>query len=321
MAVKSKAARISFLCILFAVFGTILFLNINFYSLRASSQRSLGEVSEFKVTRHDKSDKMASDSPLGTTAIFQVDTVPFRLNLDNEKYYPTIADFLGKKTGALMERPSVTWELMNDRQPRIMYVRNILTPEQALSIVEAARPQVEASVVGDQLPELFRFKVRFKNPQAQAKSAIRTSSGTFLQSPEQVHLPGNQILRQVAAAIVGVPDSNIEATQVLRYEKGQFYREHPDYFSKFLHPSNFQNGGQRIATLFCWLTTVSKGGHSTFPRVPMSFPPIQGNGVLFYSVDKSGIEDEYSFHSGEPPECDNCTKWLAVLWIRQHTFK
>jgi hypothetical protein len=55
---------------------------------------------------------------------------------------------------------------------------------------------------------------------------------------------------------------NAEPIQVLRYEIGQKYDAHFDYFSDTV---NLRFGGQRVATVLMYLTDVKRGGETVFP--------------------------------------------------------
>lgn len=55
---------------------------------------------------------------------------------------------------------------------------------------------------------------------------------------------------------------NGEDIQVLRYEYGQKYDAHFDYFSDKV---NIARGGHRMATVLMYLSNVEKGGETVFP--------------------------------------------------------
>jgi hypothetical protein len=55
---------------------------------------------------------------------------------------------------------------------------------------------------------------------------------------------------------------NAEPIQVLRYEIGQKYDAHFDYFRDTV---NLRFGGQRVATVLMYLTDVKRGGETVFP--------------------------------------------------------
>lgn len=56
---------------------------------------------------------------------------------------------------------------------------------------------------------------------------------------------------------------NGEDIQVLRYEHGQKYDPHYDYFADKV---NIARGGHRVATVLMYLTDVTKGGETVFPN-------------------------------------------------------
>ena len=51
--------------------------------------------------------------------------------------------------------------------------------------------------------------------------------------------------------------------QILRYEHGQKYEPHFDYFHDKI---NQVRGGHRYATVLMYLSTVHKGGETVFPN-------------------------------------------------------
>merc|ERR1712146_722973 len=118
---------------------------------------------------------------------------------------------------------------------------------------------------------------------------VRTSTGMFMATPEQRDHPVNKKLHEHARAVTGIPeDSWLEATQILRYEPGQFYRPHTDYFDTSDTP-NLNRGGQRLMTLLVWLNDVIEGGETVFPLArpaPVKMPPAKGQAVLFYDADE-----------------------------------
>jgi len=60
---------------------------------------------------------------------------------------------------------------------------------------------------------------------------------------------------------------NGEDIQVLRYEHGQKYDAHFDYFHDKV---NIVRGGHRMATILMYLSNVTKGGETVFPDAEVS---------------------------------------------------
>lgn len=68
---------------------------------------------------------------------------------------------------------------------------------------------------------------------------------------------------------------NGEDIQVLRYEYGQKYDAHFDYFADKV---NIARGGHRMATVLMYLSDVEKGGETVFPSAEVRpCIPLQSN--------------------------------------------
>lgn len=65
---------------------------------------------------------------------------------------------------------------------------------------------------------------------------------------------------------------NGEDIQILKYEYGQKYDPHYDYF---VDKVNIARGGHRIATVLMYLSDVEKGGETVFPSAEVSFKYLQ----------------------------------------------
>lgn len=61
-----------------------------------------------------------------------------------------------------------------------------------------------------------------------------------------------------------IPQENGEGLQILHYVDGQKYEPHYDYFLDTVNPQEIY-GGQRVATMLIYLTTVDEGGETFFP--------------------------------------------------------
>lgn len=70
---------------------------------------------------------------------------------------------------------------------------------------------------------------------------------------------------------------NGEDIQVLRYEHGQKYDPHYDYFTDKV---NIARGGHRIATVLMYLSNVVKGGETVFPSAEVSL--VSANTLFFF---------------------------------------
>jgi len=103
---------------------------------------------------------------------------------------------------------------------------------------------------------------------------------------------------------------------LLRYEKGQQYRPHHDFFHRDLPgvEKYLAHGEQRTVTILMYLDSPKKGGETVFPVLHRKVPAVKGTAVLFHSTLPTAEEDYNSLHGGEPVE--EGTKWCLTKWLR-----
>lgn len=146
----------------------------------------------------------------------------------------------------------------------------------------------------------------------------RTSSGCCLARGETLQI---EAIERRLAALTNSPYENGEGLQITRYEAGQFYAPHHDYFNptepgfdKYL-----QRGGQRVFTVILYLNDGFREGETEFPVLRFMIPPIRGSALIFANIDLANDRlDDSTLHGGRPPV--GGTKFIATKWIRQHQF-
>ena len=141
------------------------------------------------------------------------------------------------------------------------------------------------------------------------------------------------------AAASGTPEPNGEGMQILRYDVGQKYDPHFDYFHDAVNPSP-KRGGQRMATMLIYLENTEEGGETIFPRGTraetfdlmeegnphewsectkhgLPVKSVKGDALLFWS-----LTDDYKLDMGSLRRVPSCQrpKWTAVKWIRVAKF-
>ncbi|XWS13980.1 hypothetical protein CRYUN_Cryun36dG0084800 [Craigia yunnanensis] len=108
--------------------------------------------------------------------------------------------------------------------------------------------------------ELKRSAVADNDSGKSKLSEVRTSSGMFIPKAKDPIVAG---IEDKISTWTFLPKENGEDIQVLRYEHGQKYDPHYDYFADKV---NIARGGHRIATVLMYLTDVTKGGETVFPQ-------------------------------------------------------
>ncbi len=146
----------------------------------------------------------------------------------------------------------------------------------------------------------------------------RTSSSVFFTRAET---PLIDCIEQRLATLTGWPVENGEGLQVLRYEDGQEYRPHFDWFNpdKAGSASHLKRGGQRVGTTVMYLQTPDEGGGTSFPKVGAELHPRQGGAVFFQNMTIDGQNDEMTLHAGTP--VIKGVKIVMTYWQREGAFR
>jgi len=146
----------------------------------------------------------------------------------------------------------------------------------------------------------------------------RSSSGVFLTGgmaeDKSVKLVGKRI-----AEWTQIPEGNGEVFYLIRYEVGQQYKPHYDFFSNDANGAPFiGSSGNRMATVLTYLATPDEGGETVFPEAQLQVKARKGDAVLFFNMHPDGSVDPRSLHGGLP--VIKGTKWAMTRWIRQKHF-
>lgn len=113
-----------------------------------------------------------------------------------------------------------------------------------------------------------------------------------------------------------MPKGHGETFYVLRYEQGQEYKAHTDWFAPAPEGLGFLGtAGNRVATVITYLSEVEEGGETTFPEVGLRVRPRKGDAVLFWNRTPDFVLDPLALHSSLP--IIKGTKWSITRWIRE----
>jgi prolyl 4-hydroxylase len=147
--------------------------------------------------------------------------------------------------------------------------------------------------------------------------AHRTSRSAMLQRGE------TELITRVEARLAFLarwPVENGEPMQVVRYEPGDEYRAHYDWFDAALPGprKHLERGGQRVGTFVIYLSEVGQGGGTAFPNVGLEAMPKIGGAVFFANTDRYGVPDTQTLHAGMPVV--RGVKLVANKWLRERAY-
>lgn len=143
-----------------------------------------------------------------------------------------------------------------------------------------------------------------------ARSVIRTSYNTFYKLSMYDSITAAIWAR--FSVLAGLPPEHAEPLVVQRYQVGQEYKQHRDYFTDREHTS------QRQVTVFAYLNDVEAGGNTAFPILGVSVRPERGKAVRFTNLHPDGKPNSDTLHAGLP--VIRGEKWLATLWFWDRPF-
>ena len=193
--------------------------------------------------------------------------------------------------------------LVNLQLPRVVVFGDLLSPDECAEMIALAEKR------------LARSETVQNDTGGSEVNEARTSQGMFFERGEH---PVVARIEARMAALLQWPLENGEGLQVLRYGPGAEYKPHYDYFDPAHSgtPSILKRGGQRVASLVCYLNTPPAGGATTFPDARLDVAPVQGNAV-FFSYDRAHPTTK-TLHGGAPVL--EGEKWVATKWLRQGHF-
>lgn len=123
-------------------------------------------------------------------------------------------------------------------------------------------------------------------------------------------------LDQRLAALFSVDPRLSEPLQGQRYDCGDYFREHTDWFApgteEFVTHTN--PGGQRTWTVMIYLNSVFRGGQNCFKRLGRCFTPVEGVALAWNNLMADGTPNPFTLHEAMAVEAGQ--KWVITKWFR-----
>ena len=127
--------------------------------------------------------------------------------------------------------------------------------------------------------------------------------------------PFIQMLQRRLDDLLGIDPHYGETLQGQRYQPGQEFRAHFDWFdtgSAYWEAEG--RAGQRSWTAMAYLNAVEEGGSTDFPKVNLSIPPQAGALLLWNNMKPDGSPNPNSLHAGTPVV--RGVKYVVTKWYR-----
>ncbi|XP_029640955.1 prolyl 4-hydroxylase subunit alpha-1 [Octopus sinensis] len=194
-------------------------------------------------------------------------------------------------------------------KPKIVVFHDVITDEEIEYILEESQQKFYSSKVGD--------------------DDIIQGMKTDIISQRAWLWDSDPVLRRLSHRIGSITGlntqlkvfvSNAEPLQVLNYGLGGMHEPRVDYFEskEQLEKSASQfliGSGDRIATWMLYMSNVTLGGATIFPRINVQIPVIKGSAVFWYNLKRNQRRDPRTLHASCPVAVGS--KWVANKWIHE----
>ncbi|MAP96102.1 MAG: oxygenase [Ponticaulis sp.] len=184
------------------------------------------------------------------------------------------------------------------RKAQVFTWENFLTPEECQQTIAMIDGHLRPSTVTDD----------------RGDARVRTSSTCDLGDIVDPFV--NELDRKIAEGL-GIHWAYAEPNQGQKYEIGQEFKSHTDYFEpnspEYL--PNTGERGQRTWTFMIYLNSTPEGGATRFPRLDKLFRPKEGMAVVWNNLNPDGSINPWTLHHGMKPRKGE--KYIITKWFRE----
>jgi len=203
-----------------------------------------------------------------------------------------------------------TAQKLNARNLEIYRIDNFLTENECAKIM--------AIINASELTASSTYNA--SKPTERITNAERTSKTCYFGG-------SNALITDVESRIcktLGINNRQAEQIQGQKYEVGQEFRFHTDYFDPELLKQDNSINGQRTWTFMIYLNSVEEGGYTSFPFAFCSSAPKMGTALVWNNLHSSttslnvadlGKENRFSSHCGMP--IVRGEKYILTKWFKE----
>lgn len=178
--------------------------------------------------------------------------------------------------------------------------KNFLTPEECKELIAVSEASLRPSTVSNPKDEVIT-------------SNYRTSSTSDLHYFDSPYL--NYVDNKIAEFLNLYPFLG-ETLQAQKYNPGQYYKEHCDYFHPLTkeYKTYTEWMGQRTWTFMVYLNDVEEGGETYFKHLKLKVKPEQGKAIFWNNLYRNGVPNPKTIHEATPPKKGD--KYVITKWWR-----
>jgi prolyl 4-hydroxylase len=185
--------------------------------------------------------------------------------------------------------------------PKIIYIENFITPEQANHLM----------AISDQIKRPSTIDTK-ENPYTLVNN-VRSSESAHLGKAR------DRLVKEIedsACDFVGLDTRYLEPMQVVVYEKGQKFNEHYDFFGP--DSQDIAVRGNRNKTILVYLNDIppEAGGATIFSKIGLKIQPKAYSAVYFENMNGSQL-DYNTLHAGLELTTDKIKKYAINIWFRE----
>ena len=190
--------------------------------------------------------------------------------------------------------------------PRMYMIHDFLSEQECDFLIETGGPLLrQSTTIG-------------LEDGAQTTGDYRTSKTMFFQRQE------NQTIIDIENRIKNVTGFEIEtgeALQLVKYDVGEYYKPHYDYFDQAFKGNviHAQNGGQRMMTVLMYLNDVESGGQTGFPELGIQITPKKGRAIFWWNCFTDATIDPMTLHEACPVLAGE--KWVMTKWLHEREYR
>ena len=203
-----------------------------------------------------------------------------------------------------------TAQRLNVKNLEIYAIPNFLTPDECskiISIINASELTTSSTYIAS-------------NPTERIVNSDRTSKTCYFGGS----IPFIAEVETRICKTIGISNRYAEQIQGQKYEVGQEFRFHTDYFDPELLKKDPSINGQRTWTFMIYLNDVEEGGRTSFPIAYYSSAPKMGTALIWNNlhshastdnVHDFGKENRVSSHCGMP--IIRGEKYILTKWFKE----